>query len=70
MDVSSRLPSSYIRAKKLIKLVMRRGVLKSIKPSMLRKILGRPHEASPSRAGERTANTDPPHSERSNVVDR
>src|SRR5438477_3480797 len=67
---TSRLSSFYIRAKKLIKLVMRRGVLKSIKPSMLRKILGRTHEAPPSRAGERAANTDPPHSERSNVVDR
>jgi len=50
-------------AKKLIELIMRRGTLKPIKPSILGKIFRRPHEPAPSRAGERTAHTDPPHSE-------
>jgi hypothetical protein len=50
-------------AKELIQCIMRRDALKAIEATMLGKIFSRPHEPAPSRAGERTAHTDPPHSQ-------
>ena len=67
--VSAFVPLRVV-AKKFLQLIVRRSIRETIKASVFGELLGRAHKPTPRHTRERTAYTDSPHTECSDIRHR
>src|SRR6266581_650112 len=65
--VSTILASHHVLAHEVVDLCVRRGIRQSIEAPTFGQLLRDAHEAAPSRAGERPADTNAPHAKRGDI---